>query len=200
MNVGIDEVARGCLYGRVYAAAVVWNPHLEDVYDNDENIINNLKYVKDSKKLSRKKRDEIANFIEEYAIDYSVAYVENDVIDKINILQATQKAMHLALDKINVDYDKILVDGNYFKPYKNKNYECIIKGDNKVKDIAAASILAKVYHDKYILELEDDIYDLHNNMGYGTKKHIEAIKIYGPSKFHRKSFLKKIIYNNSSFH
>ena len=197
IEVGIDEAGRGSLIGNVYAGAVIWNPNLLDNYDNDINIKNKLELIKDSKKLSKIKRKELREFIEEYAIDYAVAYVDNNEIDKINILNAALLSMHKALDKLNVEPDTILVDGNYFKEYyingKKVDYECVIKGDNTYISIAAASILAKVYHDEHIEELckdNEDLmkYDLLNNMGYGTKKHLEAIKEYGITEYHRKSF------------
>jgi len=199
LNIGIDEVARGCFFGRVYVAAVIL-PDLQEIY-NDKTILKNYNLIKDSKKLTKKQREELADFIKEYAIEYSIAYVENNVVDEINILQATQLAMHKTLDNIIIDYDKILVDGNYFNQYKDKNYECIIKGDNKFKCIAAASILAKVCHDNYIKDLclknkSLNRYDLCNNMGYGTYNHIMAIKKYGITKYHRNSFLKKYTKNN----
>lgn len=200
LNIGIDEVARGCFFGRVYAAAVIL-PNFEEIYNN-KIILENYNLIRDSKKLNKKQREKLADFIEEYAIEFSVAYVENKVIDKINILQATQMAMHKALDNIIIDYDIILVDGNYFNKYKDKDYKCIIKGDTKYKCIAAASILAKVYHDNYIKDLCSkhrylNKYDLLNNMGYGTKKHRLAIEKFGISKFHRRTFLKKYLKNNS---
>jgi ribonuclease HII len=201
IEAGIDEVARGCLFGRVYAAVVIWNPHLLDNLDNDieieENIAEKINLIKDSKKLSKIKRQELREFIEEHAIDYGIAYVENDEIDKINILNASLLAMHKALDDLTVVPDALLVDGNCFKEYYRDghkiDYECVIKGDNTYTSIAAASILAKVYHDEYIKELckdnEDLVkYDLLNNMGYGTLKHRNAIKKYGVTCLHRKSF------------
>lgn len=197
IEVGVDEAGRGSLIGNVYAGAVIWNPDLLENYDNDIDIKNKLELIKDSKKLSKIKRKELREFIEEYAIDYAVAYVDNSEIDKINILNAALLAMHKALDKLTVEPDTILVDGNYFKEYyingKKVDYECVIKGDNTYMSIAAGSILAKVYHDEHIEELckdNEDLmkYDLLNNMGYGTKKHLEAIKEYGITEYHRKSF------------
>ena len=197
IEAGIDEAGRGSLIGRVYAAVVIWNPNLLEIFENDIDIQHKLNLIKDSKKLSKNKRNELRDFIEEYAIDYAVSYVDNDEIDNINILNAALLAMHKGLDKLNVEPDTILVDGNYFKEYyingKKIDYECVIKGDNTYISIAAASILAKVYHDEHIEKLCEDNedlmkYDLLNNMGYGTKKHLEAIKQYGISEYHRKSF------------
>ena len=184
IEVAIDEVARGCLFGRLYSAAVVWPIDFD-----------NTKYnINDSKKLSKKKREELYDVIINNAIDWNVNYIEHDEIDKLNILQANMKSMHQNVDNLTLDIDHILVDGNYFKQYKNIEHTCVIKGDSKYCSIAAASILAKVSHDRYITELCDtypdlqEKYDLLNNMGYPTKKHIEGIKKHGISKFHRKSY------------
>ena len=184
IEVAIDEVARGCLFGRLYSAAIVWPIDFD-----------NTKYnINDSKKLSKKKREELYDVIIDNAIDWNVNYIEHNEIDKLNILQANMKSMHQNIDNLTLDIDHILVDGNYFKPYKNIEHTCVIKGDSKYCSIAAASILAKVSHDRYITELCDtypdlqEKYDLLNNMGYPTKKHIEGIKKHGISNFHRKSY------------
>ena len=189
LEAGVDEVARGCLAGPVYAAAVIW--------PNDEEMLDPNIKLKDSKKLSRKKRDELRDYIEEYAIDFNVAFCDSNEIDKINILQASQLAMRKAIDGLNVTPEYLLIDGNYFKTYtKNDRYiphKCFVKGDDKYQSISAASILAKVYHDDYIDKIvEEDpdleIYDWKKNMCYGTKTHLEAIQEYGISKYHRKTF------------
>ena len=191
IEAGIDEVARGCLLGRVYTCAVIWNKENDEDFDHP--------IMKDSKKFSKEKREEMAEYIKNYALDYSIAYNDEKKIDKINILNATFDSMHKSLDGLNIDIDNILVDGNRFKPYLNKegNYVphiCFEKGDTKYYAIAAASILAKVEHDKYIRELcrkypeLDEKYDLLSNMGYGTESHINGIKKYGISQFHRKTF------------
>lgn len=190
LQAGIDEVARGCLAGPVYAAAVIWPNEFDD---EDNKII-----LRDSKKLSKKKRSFLRNYIEENAIDFSVAFETNEVVDKVNILNATYKAMHKAIKNLNVKPDELIVDGNLFKTYFDDNgdiipHECFIKGDDKFQSISAASILAKVYHDEYIEKLveeepELEVYDWKSNMCYGTKKHIDAIKSYGLSKYHRKTF------------
>ena len=153
----------------------------------------NYEKIKDSKTLSPKKRNILKNYIENFALDYGIGWCESDEIDKINIRNATFKAMHQALNKLKIKPELILVDGNCFNKYKNINHECIIKGDGKITSISAASILAKVYHDNYITELikkkpELNKYDLSSNMGYGTKKHIFAIKKNGITKYHRKTF------------
>ena len=181
-EVGIDEAGRGPLIGRVYAAAVIWPKDL----DNPE--------IKDSKKISSKKRKELRQWIEENVIDFGIGYSEPEEIDQINILQATFRAMHMALNKLTVKPNSILVDGNKFKKYHNIKHQCIIKGDTKFYSISAASILAKEYHDLYIKELclknpeLDTNYKLLSNMGYGTKDHINGIEEYGVTQFHRKSF------------
>tara|TARA_B110000208_G_C11765682_1_gene428540 strand:- start:888 stop:1493 length:606 start_codon:yes stop_codon:yes gene_type:complete len=185
IEVGLDECARGVLFGRIYAASVMWPS-----YDINNELVSQ---IKDSKKLSRKKREVLYDFIIQNCIDYSISWEDEKEIDKTNILKADIKCFHNCLDKLKTKPTKILVDGNYFIEYKDIPYELIIKGDNKFISIAAASILAKVAHDRYINEIckqDPDLkkYDLENNMGYGTKKHIEAIKKYGISKYHRKTF------------
>lgn len=185
IEVGLDEVARGCMFGRVYTAAVIWPEDFEE----DPNYI-----IKDSKKLTKKKREELYDYIINTALDWNINYMEHYDIDKLNILQATLKSMHINLDNLLIDVDHILVDGTNFNQYSNIPYTCIPKGDNKYYSIAAASILAKVAHDRYIEELcknEPELhekYDLLNNMGYGTKNHMDNIKKYGISEYHRKSF------------
>lgn len=193
IEVGIDEVARGCLIGRVYTCAVIWNPEFEP--DEEQFYLQ----ITDSKKLSKKKREKLELFIKENVLDYHISYIDEKEIDTLNILQATIKAMHQSLDGLTIDFEHILVDGTYFKPYINHKGECIThkcieKGDSKWYSIACASILAKVEHDRYIKDLciqypeLDEKYDLLSNMGYGTKKHIEGIQKYGISDFHRKTF------------
>lgn len=187
ITIGIDEAGRGPLIGRVYAGAVIID---KDIDDNINNIIT------DSKKMSKKKR----GIAYEYIINnlkYGVGYSDEKEIDEINILQATRRAMERAIkdivEKYNIEEYKLLIDGCYWEKYFN-NCESIVKGDLKIKEISAASIIAKECHDKHIVELCDknpelnEKYDLLKNMGYGTKKHMEGIKEYGTSKFHRKSF------------
>ena len=153
--------------------------------------------IKDSKKLSRKKRNKLRHFIEENAIDFSVSFINNKIIDDINIFNATQLCMHKALDNLNTIPELILVDGNKFNPYYYNNNLieniCIIKGDNYYKSIAAASILAKCYRDEYIEKLCSENtnlnnYDLLNNKGYGTQKHLDGLRKYGLLDIHRKTF------------
>ena len=189
IEVGLDEAGRGCLIGRVYAAAVIFPKKFDDdIYLQ----------IKDSKKLSANKRYKLKDYIEENAIAFGVGYCDADYIDEHNIYNSTMKAMHNALDQLNINVELLLVDGPSFKPYLDKednyvDYKCYNKGDNTYLSIAAASILAKCYHDSYIKQLVQDNdylnkYDLLNNKGYGTKKHLDSIKEYGISKFHRKSF------------
>jgi len=189
IEVGIDEAGRGCMSGRVYAAAVILPKEFKDDY-----YLN----IKDSKKLSRKKRKEVRKYIEENAIDFGVGYSEPDEIDKINILNASLVSMHRALNQLSNNFDHIYVDGNKFKPYYDDEMEeilhtCILQGDSKYYNIAAASILAKENHDDYVKELvknnpDFEKYGWLNNMCYGAKTHIDAIKEYGITPYHRKTF------------
>lgn len=191
IEAGIDEAGRGCMSGRVYVGCVI----LPNEYNEDDNT---YKLIKDSKKLSRKVRNELKEYIQTVAVDYSVDYADIDEIEEKNILHATISAMHRAVSKLKNTPDNILVDGTQFKLYKDKDgivvpHQTIKGGDNKFRNIAAASILAKVYHDDYVLDLLDkypelEKYGWRNNMCYGTKQHMDAIKTYGTSKFHRKSF------------
>lgn len=179
----LDEVGRGCLAGPVMAAAVIWKPGVCDDLIND------------SKKLSKRERIEMAEYIKDNAIDYSIAFVDNKEIDEINILNATMKAMHVCLDELDVDFDEILVDGNYFRSYKGKPHTTVVKGDATYVSIAAASILAKVARDNYMVEIsrEYPVYGWESNVGYGSVSHVEAIKKHGVTPLHRMSFLGKIL-------
>jgi len=190
IELGIDEAGRGCLFGPVVVASVIWP-------DNDPEP---CLEIKDSKKCSIKKRKELREYITKNAISYSVQFIDNNEIDKNNILQSTITGMHRCADFITEKnkIDTLLVDGNRFNLYFDKkgdniSHVCIIGGDDKYKSIAAASILAKEYRDEYILNLvkenpELEKYDIHNNKGYGTKKHTEAIKEHGITKWHRNTF------------
>lgn len=191
IEVGIDEAGRGCLAGPVFTGAVILP---KDFEEEDEDLISQ---IKDSKKLSRKKRAFLKNFIQDIAIDYNVSFKDNNYIDKYNILKSTHDCMHQSIRDLNIVPELILVDGNSFKPYYNDEELieniCIIGGDNKYLPIACASILAKEYHDEYIENLlENDsnleVYGWDSNMCYGTEKHIEGIKTNGLSQYHRKSF------------
>ena len=183
IEVGLDEAGRGPLIGRVYAAVVNWG-------DTPENI-----NVNDSKKLSAKKRADVLKWIQTNVDEWAVGYAEPEEIDEINILEATKLAMSRALDELTFKPNYVIIDGvGWEKKFPKYNLTSIVKGDSKFYSIAAASILAKEYHDDYIKKIcfenkeLNEKYDLLNNMGYGTKKHIEGIQKYGLSKFHRKSF------------
>jgi len=179
---GIDEVGRGPLAGPVVVAAVI--------FDNDTII----EGVNDSKQLNEKKREELSKIIKEKCLAYSFGIVEQNEIDRINILQATLKAMKQAVDKLNIKPDLILIDGN--KSFNTKtSVETIVKGDSKSFSIAAASIIAKVKRDAMMKKAAHKYpnYFWEKNKGYGTKQHIEAIKKYGTTPLHRKTFLKKIL-------
>ena len=190
LEAGIDEVARGCLAGPVYTSAVIWPKEVDD--------IDNAPIIRDSKKLSKRRRLILRDYILENAIDYSIASSDNITIDKVNILNATYLAMHKAIKKLNVEPEFLLVDGNKFEPYfTEKNeiipHKCFVGGDNNYIPIACASILAKVYHDEYIEKIVNDnpeleIYNWRSNMCYGTEEHLNAIKEHGISKYHRKTF------------
>ena len=193
IEVGIDEAGRGCLFGPVCVGAVIWLD--EDPIKDDKNY-----EIKDSKKVSEKKRTLLIDYIKDNCIAYNIQLIHHNDIDKYNILQATLRGMRLCLDNITdiINIDTILVDGNHFDFYSDKNdnyidHVCVIDGDNIYKSIAAASILAKTYRDEWIYKLVDENpelekYDLRNNKGYGTKRHLDAIKEYGITKWHRKSF------------
>jgi len=178
LEAGCDEAGRGCLAGPVFAAAVILGENFENPFIND------------SKQLSEKKRTELRKFIEEHAVAWSVAYVEPKQIDEINILNASILAMHLALDGLKIRPEHILVDGNRFKPYQNTLHECMVKGDARFLNIAAASILAKTYRDAYMQNLhqEFDCYNWKRNKGYPTLEHRRAISEFGTTVHHRHSF------------
>ena len=196
IEAGCDEAGRGCLAGSVYAAAVI----LPEDYQNE--------LLNDSKQLTEKRRYELREVIERDAIAWAVGIVTPDEIDKINILNASILAMHRALDQLKVRPEAIIVDGNRFKPYYEGGersevrgqrsevrgeripYSAIVKGDGKYLSIAAASILAKTYRDDYMNRLAEEYpqYDWLSNKGYPTKKHREAIRQYGITPYHRKSY------------
>ena len=178
IEAGCDEVGRGCLCGPVVAAAVIL----------DENFKQNL--VNDSKKLTFKTRLDLDSYIKDNVKDYAIAELPPAFIDKHNILNASIHAMHLALDQLKIRPELILVDGNKFKPYQFIPHQCIVKGDSKFLSIAAASILAKNYRDKLMIDLHKEFpqYGWDKNMGYATKQHREALMKYGPTIHHRKSF------------
>ncbi len=178
IEAGCDEAGRGCLAGSVFAAAVILPPN----YKN--------KTLNDSKKLSHKKRYELRKVILNECVAWAVAEVDNNEIDKINILNASIKAMQLAVGKLNEKPEHLLIDGNRFKQYKDIPHTCIVKGDAKYMSIAAASILAKTFRDDYMIELHNKFphYDWINNKGYPTKKHRQGIVEHGITEYHRKTF------------
>ena len=194
--VGCDEVGVGCGAFTVCAAAVIWPADFIPTCEKEHKMMN---MVKDSKKLTHKKREELEIFIKQHASAYSIASIENDEIDRINILNAIYKAMHCALDAIDIPFQHIVVDGSRFKPYMNKqgdyvHHTCIVNGDNTLFQIAAASILAKVHRDRQITELarSNDMlqkYGWENNKGYLTKQHMNAIKEFGLTPYHRRTFI-----------
>lgn len=175
---GTDEAGRGCLAGPVTAAAVM----LPKDFGND--ILN------DSKKLSEAKRNLLRPIIEYHSLSFGVVHIPPEKIDGINILNASILAMHGAIGKLTEEPKFIIVDGNRFKPYENIPYECIVKGDGKYMSIAAASVLAKTYRDAFMEKIHGEypMYNWKKNKGYPTKEHREAIRKYGITKYHRKSF------------
>lgn len=178
IEAGCDEVGRGCLCGPVVAAAVILDANFDQ------------KLINDSKKLSFKTRLELDSYIKDNVIDFGIAELSPEFIDQHNILNASIHAMHRALDQLKTRPELILVDGNKFHPYNYTPHQCVIKGDSKILSIAAASILAKNYRDQLMIKLHEEFpeYGWNKNMGYATKTHREALKKYGPTKYHRKSF------------
>ena len=175
---GCDEAGRGCLAGPVVAAAVV----LGKEFKHD--------FLDDSKKMSAKQREQAEPYIKTHCKEWAIGLVTPIEIDEMNILNASFLAMHRAIDQIRCKIDLLLIDGNRFTPYKTIDHKCIIKGDSKYLSIAAASVLAKNYRDKLMVELHNKHpeYDWKNNKGYPTKKHREAIIKLGVNENHRKSF------------
>lgn len=178
LECGTDEAGRGCLAGPVTAAAVI----LPDGFE--------LSLLNDSKQLSEKIREKLKPIIEEKAISFSVTHLEPKIIDEINILNASIKAMQESILKLNPNPQYIIVDGNRFKPLNDIPYSTIIKGDSKYMSIAAASILAKTYRDEYMNSIHEEfpMYNWKKNKGYPTIEHREAIRKYGVTKYHRMSF------------
>lgn len=175
---GADEAGRGCYAGPVFAAAVI----LPNQFFHP--------LLNDSKQVSAKERELLKEVIQSSAIGWAVASVDNTEIDRINILKASFKAMHLAIDQLKPGPRLLLIDGNRFIPYKKVPHHCIIKGDGKYACIAAASILAKTFRDAYMRQLHEEfpMYGWNKNKGYGTLEHRMAIEKYGLCKYHRKSY------------
>jgi len=178
IEAGCDEAGRGCLAGPVFAAAVI----LPKTFTNS--------LLNDSKKLSEKQRLHLREVIENEAIEWAVAQLDQTTIDEINILNASIKSMHLAVDQLKIRPQLLLIDGNRFKPYSGIRHQCFVKGDGKFASIAAASILAKTYRDEYMenIHLEYPHYHWDQNKGYPTKLHKDAISVHGICPYHRKSF------------
>jgi ribonuclease HII len=178
IEAGCDEVGRGCLAGPVVAAAVILPKNYTHALLND------------SKQLSKEDRMALQHDIVRDALSWAIAEVSNEEIDVINILNASFKAMHLALDKLLIRPDFLLIDGNRFKPYGDVKYECVIKGDATYLSIAAASVLAKNYRDDLMTKLAEQFpgYGWHTNVGYPTSEHRDGIKAFGITPYHRKSF------------
>ena len=181
IEAGCDEAGRGCLAGPVFAAAVILRKNFKN------------KTLNDSKKLSKKQRDELRIVIENEAVDFAVMSLDNIKIDQINILNASILAMHLSLDQLKANFEMVIVDGNRFKPYKKLPHKTIIEGDAKYLSIAAASVLAKTYRDEFMQQAHEQYphYNWLTNKGYGTAQHRKAIMEYGQCPLHRKSFVIK---------
>ena len=178
LEAGTDEAGRGCLAGPVVAAAVILPKDFSHPFLND------------SKQLSEKKRKELKPIIEAQSIAFAVSFVWQEEVDKINVLQASITCMHRAIAQLKTTPEFIIVDGNKFKNYKEIPHKTIVKGDSKYLSIAAASVLAKTYRDEYMekIHLEYSDYNWQKNKGYPTKEHREAIRNFGVTKYHRKSF------------
>ena len=178
VEAGCDEAGRGCIAGPVFAAAVILPPDFHDPILND------------SKKLSAKTRKIMRGIVETEAIAFGVGMVDEKEIDQINILNASFKAMHKALEKLHHVPEHLIIDGNRFKPFREIPYTCIVKGDAKYASIAAASILAKTYRDEYMEGLHNlyPEYGWNSNKGYPTANHREAVLKLGPTPYHRRSF------------
>ena len=178
IEAGCDEAGRGCLAGPVFAAAVI----LPEGFYHEK--------LNDSKQVKEDDRYELKGFIEKMAVCYHVAMVDHEEIDRINILNASFKAMHLALDKLKKKAQFLIIDGNRFTRYKKVPHQCIVQGDGEYASIAAASILAKTYRDNFMrnLHIEFPHYKWNTNKGYGTEEHRKAIEQFGLSPYHRRSF------------
>lgn len=178
LEAGTDEAGRGCLSGPVVAAAVILPENFEHEFLND------------SKQLSEKKRRELRPFIEKNALAFSVSFINQQEVDALNVLQASITGMHRSIQQLTVTPEFIIVDGNKFKPFHNIPHQTIVKGDAKFMSIAAASVLAKTYRDEYMEKIhqEHPQYNWLKNKGYPTKEHREAIRQFGPTVHHRKSF------------
>jgi len=190
IEVGLDEAGRGCLFGRLYVGAVIFSNEYEAFFDHGAT----LHTIKDSKVLSKKKRDILYDYIQECALDKSVAFAEAAEVDEFNVLQADLRCMHRALDGLCVPAERILVDGDHWKPYKDTEGHAIVDGDAQYLPIAAAGILAKVARDRWVEEVVatnpewNEKYGFSTNMGYGTVAHLKGLLEYGVLPEHRRSF------------
>jgi len=178
IEAGCDEAGRGCIAGPVFAAAVILPPGFSHPELND------------SKQLSRRVREELREIIEQEAVAYAVTRIDAPEIDEINILNASIKAMHLAVNNLIIKPDFLLIDGNRFKPYKDIPHKCFVKGDGRFLPIAAASVLAKTHRDEFMIKADETYpqYNWKNNKGYPTLQHKMAIQEYGLTPLHRRSF------------
>ena len=178
LEAGTDEAGRSCLSGPVVAAAVILPPNFKHNFLND------------SKQLSEKKRKELRPIIEEVALAFSVSFVDEKEVDKINVLQASITGMHRAINQLKIVPEFIIVDGNKFKDYQEIPHQTIVKGDSKYLSIAAASVLAKTYRDEFMEKIHQEfpMYNWQQNKGYPTKAHRNAIREFGITKYHRKTF------------
>ena len=190
VEVGLDEAGRGCLFGRLYVGAVAFSNDEEDFFDHGAT----LKEIKDSKVISKRKRAILSDYIEDCALATSVAYAEAAEVDALNVLQADLACMHRALDALVVPVERVLVDGDHWRPYKDTEGYAIVDGDAQYLAIAAAGILAKVARDKWVESVVethpewDAQYGLGRNMGYGTVVHMEGLKKHGATLEHRRTF------------
>ena len=199
LEVGVDEVGRGALAGPVVAAAVIMPP-LESIAAD---LRGEYLQLRDSKKLSRGRRERLAEFVKAVAIDYGVGSCSSQEVDAMNIMRATHAAMHRALDALRVDFDHIVVDGDRFQAYRRPGgrgrvatHECVVGGDDRLVSIAAASILAKVHRDAAMAALAgryDAAFGWDRNAGYGTAEHVAAIRRCGPCPLHRRTFLTRLL-------
>ncbi len=187
---GVDEVGRGSLIGPVYAAAVILNKNI------------NIKLFKDSKSIKKEKREILSKYIKNNSI-WAIAKASKNEIEKINILQASLLAMKRAIKQLKKKPSQVLIDGNKIPPMNNYKIKAIVKGDTKIAAISAASIIAKVARDKFIISLskKNKGYNWDKNLGYGTKQHLKALKKLGITKHHRKTFspISKYLYTTSSY-
>jgi len=190
VEVGLDEAGRGCLWGRLYVGAVAFSDSLEDFPDGGEM----LGMLKDSKVLTKKRRDLLYDYITESALEWSVAHVTAEEVDRENVLQADMTAMHRALDALSVPVGRCLVDGDYWRPYKGVESHVIVDGDAQYLAIAAAGILAKVSRDRWVSAAIaadpslDVRYGFGTNMGYGTAAHLAGLSAHGITPEHRRTF------------